>query len=198
MILTIADPPYPPRLSVRYDRAAPRTVTYSRASRYYGISPRAGDYPADTHPEAAEWDPPERHRLLLEELRDTADGWALATSADGLNVYAPWPSDVRVMSWHRLNSPPSGARLTTSWEPVLVRIPPERRARRTGRQLRDTLTAGSPRRGFTGAKPEAWTHWVLEALGYSPEVDQVVDMFPGSGAVAEAVATYPYRLRTLT
>jgi hypothetical protein len=44
------------------------------------------------------------------------------------------------------------------------------------------------RAGFVGAKPPAWTRWVLDALGYDPERDEVVDLFNGSGAVAGALA----------
>jgi hypothetical protein len=34
-----------------------------------------------------------------------------------------------------------------------------------------------------GAKPQAWTRWVLDMLGYNPETDTVDDLFPGSGAI---------------
>lgn len=48
----------------------------------------------------------------------------------------------------------------------------------------DVLTAAVPRVGFRGAKPEAWTFWVLDALGYDPFEDEVTDLFPGSGLVS--------------
>lgn len=40
--------------------------------------------------------------------------------------------------------------------------------------------------GFPGAKPAAWTRWVLDALGYDPETDELVDLFPGSGSITAA------------
>ena len=45
-----------------------------------------------------------------------------------------------------------------------------------------------PTSGFVGAKPDAWTRWVLDMLGYQPGDDEVDDLFPGSGAVAPAAA----------
>jgi hypothetical protein len=43
-------------------------------------------------------------------------------------------------------------------------------------------------RGFAGAKPRAWTRWVLDMLGYDPDEDTVDDLFHGSGAVAAEIA----------
>ncbi|WP_053353925.1 hypothetical protein [Leucobacter musarum] len=54
----------------------------------------------------------------------------------------------------------------------------------------NVLTAGITPGGFSGRKPEAWTHWVLTMLGYDPAVDDLTDIFPGSGAVTAAAATY--------
>lgn len=51
----------------------------------------------------------------------------------------------------------------------------------------DVLTANAPRVGFIGAKPPEWTNWVLDAMSYR-EGDDVVDVFAGSGMVAEALA----------
>lgn len=56
--------------------------------------------------------------------------------------------------------------------------------------LDDVVTAPAPRTGFAGAKPEAWTHWILDAFSYEPTEDTVVDLFPGSGAVTMAVYSY--------
>ena len=94
MILAIADPPYPPSVSVRFDLAggAGRRVERSRARRYYGDGTRcATEKPADFHPDAAEWDAPARHRQLVRDLMDMADGWAIATTPDGLAAYGELP-----------------------------------------------------------------------------------------------------------
>lgn len=179
--LAIADPPYPPRNGYGGRK--------NRASRWYGDGQRSGvDIPADHHPEAAEWDDPLRHRALLEQLVAEYDGWAIATSPDGLEAYSPLPTGVRIMAWVKGNAQPGSHRLRSCWEPVIIQIPRDRINARDGRgQIPDVLSAGIPRSGFIGSKPYVWTRWVLDALGYI-EGDTVVDMFPGSGAVAAELA----------
>jgi len=169
--LAIADPPY-----------------LGRSVRWYGGgrgSGRGGG--ADYHPDAARWDEPQAHRDLLEYLRASFDGWAIACAPDTLGVYLEYPTDIRVMVWHTRNAPPSGARVLSSWEAVVIYIPPGRRARRQGVNMADVLDVPAPRGGFAGAKPDAWTTWVMNALGATPR-DSVVDLFLGSGSVSRAVA----------
>lgn len=190
MRLAIADPPYPPLLAERYDLAdgGPRVTSRSRARRWYGDGPRghSDSAPADFHPEAGEWDRPERHRALLEQLVAEFDGWAIATTPDGLGFYGPLPVGARIMAWHKPTAMPGGQRLISRWEPVIVWIPPERRGRDAGERVSDVLVCNAPRASFVGAKPAAWTRWVLAALGYDPAVDEITDLFPGSGAVSAA------------
>lgn len=201
MKLAIADPPYPPQLSERHDTITgiPRIISRSRARRWYGDGPRdrGGNHPADFHPDAGDWDDPARHRLLLEELQDTYDGWAIATTPDGLDHYRPLPIAARLMVWHKLRPLPTAHRIATTWEPVIVLPPVGRRARpkadensgRTfGAQIPDVLMCAPPGAGFAGAKPTQWTRWILDALSFDPETDQVDDLFPGSGAVGNAIA----------
>lgn len=178
--LAIADPPYPPFTGVGGRK--------NRASRWYGTGQRSTkDKPADLHVGADEWDDPQRHASLVEELCDTFDGWALATSADGLSVY-PIPSACRVMVWVKTNAMPGAHRIRNSWEPVIVYPPVGRRSNRGGvGSTPDVLTCAAPRIGFIGAKPDQWTRWVLSAMTYQPG-DAVVDMFPGSGAVARVLS----------
>ncbi len=45
------------------------------------------------------------------------------------------------------------------------------------------------RRGLTGAKPEAVCHWAFETVAARPD-DTLDDLFPGTGAVAEAWRTW--------
>lgn len=189
MRLAIADPPYPPLFGERFDTAdgAPRLTVRSRARRWYGDGTRAqtDSPPADFHPDAGRWDDLTEHRRLIEYLTDEFDGWALATTADGLGAYHPLPVSARIMAWVRPNGMPGGGNVISRWEPVIVFTP---EARRTREQLRvaDVLIAAAPRRGFVGAKPSEWTRWVLAALGYAPGEDTVDDLFPGSGAVTAA------------
>lgn len=181
MRLAIADPPYPAF------RGAGGTK--QRASRWYGDNQRSkDDRPADVHPEARSWDDDATHRALLERLVAEYDGWAIATSPDGIRAYGDLPDAVRIMAWVKPNGQPGAHRLRSCWEPVLLFAPEGRRSNRDGRgQIPDVLTCPAPR-GFIGAKPEAWTRWVLDALCYDAATDTVADLFPGSGAVASATA----------
>lgn len=169
--LAIADPPY-----------------LGRADRWYGQGRGHGGGAgrADEHPAAAAWDEPDRHRLLVSELDRTYDGWAVALAADSLHVYLGAAPGAGVAIWLRPNAIPSGSPVRNVWEPVIYRRPASRPPHATD----DVLSAGVPSSaGFVGAKPEAWTHWVLDLLGYLPG-DQVTDLFPGSGAVSQALTTY--------
>ncbi len=183
MKLAVADPPYPPFIGSGGRK--------NRASRWYGTGQRSlKDMPADNHPDAHKWDDPSNHRLLLEELMDRFDGWAIATSVDGMSAYGELPIGARVMAWVKPNAIPGAHRLRSNWEPVIVYPPQGRRSNRTSRgSISDVHTASAPR-GFIGEKPESWTHWVLDAFLFDPSLDHVTDVFPGSGAVARAVLTY--------
>lgn len=173
MRLAIADPPY-----------------LGRSNRWYGDGrgSSGGRHVADHHPEARVWDTAEAHRDLVRRLLDEFDGWAIAAAPDSLPVYLGACVGVvpRVMVWHRRNAPPSGSRVGSMWEPVILRVPDGRSAHGTGLEVSDVLDAAAPRRGFAGSKPDAWTRWVLDALGYRPGEDEVIDLFTGSGAVADA------------
>jgi hypothetical protein len=182
MRLCIADPPY-----------------LGRAHRWYGASGNAKSWTkrsghayeranGDVHSEAAAWDNPDAHRALVERLISDYDGWAIAMARDNLAEYLAWvPPETHVCVWHKPYSVPGGSRLITCWEPVLVFVPKGRRKSALGKCQRDVLTANAAR-GFVGAKPRAWTRWVLDMLGYDPEVDTVDDLFHGSGAVAREIA----------
>jgi hypothetical protein len=175
--LAIADPPYPPFVGSGGRK--------NRASRWYGTGQRSlKDRPADRHPAAAEWDEPARHRQLLEQLIDEFDGFAIATAPDGITAYGPLPVGVRLMVWHKPNAAPGAHRIRSLWEPVILYPPSGRRSNRGGAgMVPDVLTAAVSGR-FQGAKPAAWTRWVLDAMSYDPATDEVVDLFPGSGAVS--------------
>lgn len=181
MRLAIADPPYPPAPGGR-----------PRASRWYGSQAHTlgpGSYAADEHTAADEWDDPARHRHLIEELAATYDGWAIATAGDSVDVYRPLPLGTRVMIWVKPNAMPGPARIHNRWEAVLLYPPAGRRSSRNGGGVvSDVLVAPKRNGGFAGAKPSEWTRWVLDALGYDPEIDTVDDLFPGSGSVTKAIA----------
>jgi hypothetical protein len=182
--LAIADPPYPPFIGSGGSK--------NRASRWYGTGQRSvTDRPADYHPEAHEWDDPARYRALLEELAATYDGWAIATSPDGLSAYGALPPACRVMAWIKPNAQPGSHRLRSLWEAVILYPPSGRRSNRGGvGAIADVLTENIGRGEFRGRKPERWTHWILDAMLYDPAEDDVFDVFSGSGAVTDAIRTY--------
>ena len=177
----MADPPY-----------------LGRAQRWYGTGRGPGRNRAQTgrggrqpppHPDAATWDDPATHQQLIADLTMTYDGWALAAAPDSLaTLLAAAPQDVIVGVWHRPNAIPGGGRVLRSWEPVIFAIPPGRRHRNTGTPVRDVLSAAVRPQGFLGSKPPEWTRWVLGILGYDPGLDELEDLFPGSGAITAAAA----------
>lgn len=180
MKLCIADPPY-----------------LGRAHRYYGVGGFGaghGRQRADEHIAASDWDNPQTHVDLVRQLQRDYDAWAIAMSIHSIGVYATTvPLDSRTgyrfAAWVKPDgSVPSGSRIQTSWEPVLLYVPQERRHWKSGRKVNDHVAVNAGGRNFMGAKPPAWTRWVLDMLGYDPETDTVDDLFPGSGAVSSEIA----------
>lgn len=142
------------------------------------------------HPDAADFDDPETHRALIERLVDEfPDGWALSLHTPSLATILPMcPPDVRVMAWvkdwHQIRV---NVAVQYAWEPVIVR---GGRATKHDPMVRDWVRAGATRqRGTPGAKPEAFCRWLFMVLGMEPD-DELVDLFPGSGAVGEAWEHY--------
>lgn len=175
--LAIADPPY-----------------LGRAVRWYGAGGIGNGYgigQADNHPEAYIWDDPKTHQDLVKSLDENYDGWAIAMSVHSLSTYLQVietqdRNGIRVCVWHKPSSLPSANRVHNSWEPVLIKIPKNRRSRKIGSPTKDVLSCNPLRSGFVGAKPREWTRWVLDLLGYQ-DGDQVDDLFTGSGAVQNAL-----------
>lgn len=180
MKFAIADPPY-----------------LGSAHRWYGVGGRAkgqGKGRADEHPEAYLWDSPAAHMELAHKLVSEFDGFAIAGTSHSLSTYLSIietgrENGIRVLSWIKPASIPSGSRITQSWEPVIIKVPHSRKGRGKGKQMVDYLIAPAPRKGFAGSKPIAWTHWVLDAMGVQ-QGDEVIDLFNGSGAVSSAIESY--------
>ena len=183
MKIAIADPPY-----------------LGRANRWYGdgCGDGYGLGRADSHSKAKEWDNPETHKNLVKDLNENYDSWAIALTVHSLSTYlnvieTDSRNGIRVMSWIKPSAVTSGSRITNSWEPVIIKVHKSRRGWAKGVRMNDYLMATPLRSGFIGAKPETWTHWILDALGYE-EGDQVTDLFAGSGAVENAINSYRSRL----
>lgn len=149
-------------------------------------------YPGKAHlyPERKEVD----HRELVDQLVDGyPDGWALSTSSESLrDVWALCPADARLHVWVKSPRRTRSRRALSTFEALLVC---------GGRPLRvdvvqdleDALVARGRFRAFpgalTGMKPPAFATWMFELLGARPG-DELVDLFPGSGAVTRAWERY--------
>lgn len=186
MRVAIADPPYP-----------------GNSARHYRHHP---DY-------AGEVD----HAQLIARLDREFDGWALWTSAAALQEVLPlcpepewsraktnaWPqrrqgTGVRVCSWVKPMTPlKPNVSVQYGWEPVIVKVPRLRPAK--SRHVNDWI-ACSPVRwkeiagGVVGMKPPAVSYWLFDVLGLEP-ADELVDPFPGSGAITEAWEAWRARPR---
>lgn len=168
MRFAYSDPPYP-----------------GQSLKHYGDHP---DY-------AGEVD----HIDLIQRMENDYDGWLLHTSSTALREVL-WLIDenVRVFAWvkpfaaFKRNVSPAYA-----WEPVIVK--PLRKGEPNQRPdspvMRDWFAEPiTLQRGLTGAKPERVCHWLFEACGLRRD-DELVDLFPGSGAVTRAWQSWRLQLR---
>lgn len=179
MKLAIADPPYLGRATTWYGGKG--RASSSTPGRARGRDKDAAEF----HPDASHWDDPLSHTRLAHRLDREYDGWAMAASAKTITQITI-PERARIAVWHVTNAIPDGSRIRATWEAVIVRTPEGRRAYGTGLTTPDVLSAPHPMSGFVGTKPEAWTRWVLDMLGFRPDEDDLTDLFPGSRAVSHA------------
>lgn len=131
------------------------------------------------------------HAALIDRLETEFDGWVLHTSSVAIPVIAPLvPTGARWMSWVKgFAAFKRNVSVAYAWEPVIVKaarkpVVSKRIVMRDWVECPITL-----RRGLTGAKPEAVCHWAFEMVGARPD-DDLVDLFPGTGAVTEAWRTW--------
>lgn len=149
---------------------------------YLGCCQRYDHY----HPDGRCWDHIDTHANLVARLvNEYPDGWALSLSAPSLrSMLAICPEDVRVSAWcktwHQIRPK---VPVQFAWEPVILR---GGRKRPNNPMVRDWIaTPATRKRGTVGAKPDEFAYWVFGQLGMSPD-DELVDLFPGSGAVSLA------------
>jgi hypothetical protein len=150
---------------------------------YYGLAEKLY---GDQHPNAADYDKLETHAALVATLNEY-DGWAMSLHEPALRHILPLcPDDCRVMPWVKpFCSFKPGVGVAYAWEPLIVRG--GRRRTREQRTVRDWCSCNiTLKRGFCGAKPDELVWWLLDVLNVQPQ-DEVVDMFPGSGAVTRAI-----------
>lgn len=130
------------------------------------------------------------HAALIDRLQSEFDGWVLHAAATPasiatlaplvLSTGARWCSWVKGFAAFKRN-----VSVAYAWEPVIIKaarkpVVSKRLVARDWIECPITL-----RRGLTGAKPEKVCHWAFELLGAHPD-DDLVDLFPGTGAVSRA------------
>jgi hypothetical protein len=158
MRVAYADPPYP-----------------GQSKKHYG----------DHEDYAGEVDHSELIARLVDEF---PDGWALSTSATALRFILPMcPDDVRISPWVKPFAViKKNVRVTYAWEPVIWRGG-RKDTRRAGAAV-DWVSANIVLRnhnGTRGSKPEEFCFWIFDVLNLEQD-DELVDLFPGSGAVTDA------------
>jgi hypothetical protein len=129
-------------------------------------------------------------------VSDFPDGWAMSCSSPSLRELLPaCPADVRIGAWVKpFHAYKKGVRPAYAWEPVVYRggrnrnhPPPPKGGVAT--TPKDFVSANiTLKKGLVGAKPLEFCQWVLDLLGYR-EGDELVDMFPGTNAMAKAIDT---------
>lgn len=139
------------------------------------------------------------HRELVARLRGEFDGWVLHTHVAGHRMMERekiLPDDgFRVCQWFKpFAAFKRNVPVAYVHEPVLIAAvrKPVVSKRLT---LRDVIVCEEEesgvvegitmKRGLTGAKPEKVCWWVFELAGLTLE-DELVDLFPGTGAVTRA------------
>ena len=131
------------------------------------------------------------HADLIARLERDFDGWVLHTASTTLHEVLraadeAGVSGFRIAAWVKpFAAFKRNVSVAYAWEPVLVK--PVRKPVVSGRVvMRDWFSQSiTLRKGLTGAKPHAVCRWLFEVAGLQPD-DELVDLFPGTGAVTEA------------
>jgi len=151
---------------------------------------------AHLYPEQTEVD----HNALVVRLNREYDGWILhgAATAESMAVLAPLARyyDARWCAWVKSFAAfKKNVSVAYAWEPVIIKA--ARKPIVSGRVvMRDYIQEPiAMQRGLTGAKPERVCHWAFELVGADPD-DELVDLYPGTGAVTDAWRTWQQHLRS--
>jgi len=157
----------------------------------------------DRHVDAADCDTLEWHAALIQRLcGEFPDGWALSLHTPSLKAMLNLcPDDVRVGAWIKpFAAFKKNVTRAYCWEPIILRggrpIPTDMPTVRDFIEMPISMIEApavkepiAMKRGFPGAKPAAVCWWIFDWLNLQPE-DELVDLFPGSGAVAEALQAW--------
>lgn len=130
------------------------------------------------------------HEGLIWHMDQKYGHWALSCSSPSLKQILSWcPDDVRVMAWVKpFCSFKPNVGVAYAWEPVIVKgARPRDREQPT---IRDWVSANiTLQKGLSGAKPIEFCFWLFEVLNMQSE-DELIDMYPGTGAVSKAWEIY--------
>jgi hypothetical protein len=117
--------------------------------------------------------------------------YAITTGVNHRLLVANLAPHARVASWVKTYASNGWSRVRWSWEPVLFVTP--RRGLKPGEtsMVWDSLVCAPVHNGPSwgevgvpgGEKPYTFVRWVMEILGMDSD-DELVDIFPGSGAVS--------------
>lgn len=143
---------------------------------------------ADLYKNHADYAGEVNHRALVAQLEEF-DGWVLHTHVPGLRMMERermLPDDIRICQWvkpfcaFKRNVP-----VAYAYEPVIIKA--ARKPVVAQRVvMRDWIAEPiTLQRGLTGAKPERVCFWAFEIVGADLD-DELVDLFPGTGAVTKA------------
>tara|TARA_R100001594_G_scaffold145277_1_gene195271 strand:+ start:507 stop:1028 length:522 start_codon:yes stop_codon:yes gene_type:complete len=121
------------------------------------------------------------HKILINYLDCSYDGWALSCSSSSLPyLLSLCPKGIRVASWvkpfcaFKPNVNPG-----YTWEPVIFKGSVKRE--RYEDTIKDHLICNiTLRKGLAGAKPVAFCKWIIDLLNVK-ENDTLDDIFPGTG-----------------
>ena len=137
------------------------------------------------------------HRQLVERLQSEFDAWVLHTHVAGLRMmereHILPDSGVRICQWFKpFAAFKPNVKIAYAYEPVIIKpartpIVPSKEVSRDWIEQPDEVVRQNitMKKGLTGVKPERVCHWIFQVMGLRPG-DDLVDMFPGSGAVQRA------------
>ena len=139
------------------------------------------------------------HRALVEQLQSEFDGWVLHTHVAGLRMMEREgilpPNGIRIAQWVKpFCAFKANVSVAYAYEPVIIKAARKPEVRHVV-VMRDWIAEPiTLKRGLTGAKPEKVCHWAFELVG-AEDGDELVDMFPGTGAVTAAWSTWQRQLQ---
>lgn len=147
------------------------------------------------------------HRELVERVERDYDGWILHTHVAGLRMMERehiLPAEgIRILNWCKpFAAYKKNVKIAYTYEPVIIKpvrtpVVPSIEVSRdhiVEEAIREPITL---KRGLTGAKPERVCFWIFQLMGLEPD-DELVDLFPGTGAVSQAWSKWKSRADDVT